>query len=71
MNHPKHAHLKSGERHKDPDVHRPYWKRAHHDWKFWVAVFLMLLGMGVYIVTLDLSVQPNLQNQKPSPTTTP
>jgi len=19
-----------------------YWRRAHHDWKFWVALFLML-----------------------------
>jgi hypothetical protein len=22
--------------------HRPYWKRAHHDWRFWVALFLMM-----------------------------
>src|ERR1035441_5019093 len=25
--------------------HRPYWKRAHHDWRFWVALVLMLAAM--------------------------
>jgi hypothetical protein len=37
---------------------QPYWKRAHHDWKFRVAVVLMLVGMAIYIATLDLSTAP-------------
>ena len=51
-----------------PDQHEryienlPYWKRAHHDWKFWVGLSLMLTSMLIYIVTLDESVQPETQN---------
>jgi hypothetical protein len=30
-------------------VQRPYWRRAHHDWKFWLMVLLMI-GMMVFYV---------------------
>jgi hypothetical protein len=30
------------------------WKRVHHSWIFWVAVFLMLLAMITYVMTGDL-----------------
>jgi hypothetical protein len=42
--------------------HVPYWKRAHRDWKLWVAVLIMLGAMAVYIVTVDLSMRPNGSN---------
>jgi hypothetical protein len=45
----------------------PYWKRAHHDWKFWIAVLLMLLGMAIYVKTNDLSVRPHIQMQQRVP----
>jgi hypothetical protein len=34
--------------------HRPYWKRAHHDWRIWVGVILMLAAMFIYLATGDL-----------------
>jgi len=40
--------------HHDAHSHRPRWKRVHHSWIFWVAVFLMLLAMITYIMTGDL-----------------
>jgi hypothetical protein len=41
--------------------HRPYWKRAHHDWRFWVALVLMLAAMLIYVMTDDLSIVPHLR----------
>jgi formate hydrogenlyase subunit 3/multisubunit Na+/H+ antiporter MnhD subunit len=34
--------------------HTPRWRRVHHSWIFWVAVFLMLLGIITYVMTGDL-----------------
>lgn len=58
MNHPAHDHSNSEHSHRSGDSKPAYWQRAHHDWKFWVALCLMLLGMMVYILTMDLSIQP-------------
>jgi hypothetical protein len=44
---------------------RPYWKRAHADWRFWVAIFLMIAAMIVYIVTEDFSMWPRNWLQHP------
>jgi hypothetical protein len=30
----------------------------HKDWRVWVAVALMLAAMGMYVLSLDESVQP-------------
>jgi hypothetical protein len=46
---------------------KPYWKRAHHDWKFWVALFFLLFAMWIYIRSNDLSVRPNGHTQQPVP----
>ena len=37
--------------------HRPYWKGVHRDWRVWCAVFLMIAGMIVYVMSDDLSVR--------------
>jgi hypothetical protein len=47
-----------------PIAHRqhdrlPYWKRAHHDWRFWVGLVAMLIAIGVYVGTNDLSMVPS------------
>ena len=53
MHHPKSLqHQPAGE------DRRPYWKRAHTDWRFWVALVLMFLAMGIYVATNDLSWRP-------------
>ena len=41
-------------------------KKIHHDWRFW-AVVLMLVGMAVYVVTFDESLEPGGQEQEEVP----
>jgi hypothetical protein len=47
--------------HRDP---RPYWKRAHHDWRFLAAVALMLVGIVIYVMTNDLAGPPRVQSRR-------
>jgi len=62
---PTHPH------HGDPNgggVHqgrRPYWTRAHRDWRVWVGVVLMLAAMIIYLMTDDLAWRPRIQSQPP------
>jgi len=37
----------------------PYWKRAHRDWRFWIALVLMLLAMAVYVLSDNLAFVPH------------
>ena len=41
--------------HADP---RPYWKRAHHDFRFWIGLIFMLLAITIYVMSDDLSLLP-------------
>ena len=63
MNDPNHQHhiLGSAEHEGDRPTNRPYWKGVHRDWRIWVVVFLMLVGMLMYVVTEDFSVRPRSQ----------
>ena len=38
---------------------RPYWKRAHRDWRIWVALFFMLAAMAIYVLSDDLAFLPH------------
>ena len=49
MKHSKHSH------HSEK---KPPWKGLHKDWRAWLALGLMLAAMGIYVLTLDDSVQP-------------
>jgi hypothetical protein len=69
MSENKRSHRHHGEQDHN-HVHqgqRPYWKRAHHDWKFWVALFLMLAAMIIYVMSDDLALRPHRQAQQPLP----
>jgi hypothetical protein len=44
-----------------PAESQPYWKRAHHDWRFWVGLVLMLVAISVYFMSDDLSLIPSSQ----------
>ncbi len=57
---PPHSHDREKVNHSD----RPYWQRAHHDWKFWVAIVLMLVAIGIYVGTVDLAFGARGQTQK-------
>ena len=48
--------------HHDPP---PYWKRAHHDWRFWGGLFLMLVAIIIYVMSYDLAWRPRSQLQQP------
>ena len=38
---------------------RPYWKRAHHDWRVWVALFFMLTAIAIYVLSENLAFLPH------------
>ena len=44
---------------------RPYWKRAHHDWRFWVGLFFMLAAITIYVMSNNLSFFPRGQPRQP------
>ena len=48
-----------GSHSSDQETHHPYWKRAHQDWRVWVAVFLMLAAMLVYVFSEGLLLRPS------------
>jgi len=61
---------RSEHQHGDPNGRsiphgRPYWTRAHRDWRVWTGVVLMLAAMAVYLMTNDLAWGLHLQSQQP------
>jgi hypothetical protein len=44
-----------------------FWKRAHRDWRVWVAVMLMLALILVYVMTDNLSLRPGQRASQPTP----
>lgn len=53
-----HTHHEEGPHPTHAQQQRPYWMRAHRDWKFWVAVLFIAAALFVYIVSVDLSIVP-------------
>lgn len=41
--------------------HKPYWKRIHHTWSFWIFLFLMFAGIMYYIYSISFSLAPQIQ----------
>jgi hypothetical protein len=48
---------RSGEDHQHGQ--RPYWKRAHQDWRVWLAVIVMIAGMVIYVMSDDFAHRPH------------
>jgi hypothetical protein len=46
-------------RHHAHQDQRPYWKRAHLDWRIWVALSFMLAAITIYILSDDLALLPH------------
>lgn len=46
--------------------HRPYWKRIHHTWSFWIFLFLMLAAIIYYVMSVDFAFVPHKQLKQPS-----
>jgi hypothetical protein len=65
MNNTEHLHP-MGESHHHPG-HAPYWKRAHHDWRFWFGLIAIFVAISVYVGTNDLSMVPSGRQKKLPP----
>ena len=39
-----------------PRDHRPYWRRAHHSWGFWVGLVLAMAAIIIYFASDNLSM---------------
>lgn len=61
MNHHHHAH--GPHHHGNSENHRPYWRRAHTDWRIWVAVILMMVAMFLYLMTDYFPWLPRTKSQ--------
>jgi hypothetical protein len=44
---------------------RPYWKRAHRDWRFWVGAFFVFAAMVVFVLRYSLVLLPRGQSYQP------
>lgn len=54
--------------HSEGQTENPaWWRRAHRDWRIWVAVGLMLTAMIVYLMTMDEAVPPGGPVGEPVP----
>ena len=58
MSENKRSHRHHGEQdpNGDHESRPPYWRRVHRDWKFWVALSLMLAAMAIYVMSDDLGI---------------
>jgi len=56
-----HAHGGANDGSAPPVQRPPYWKRAHHDWRFWVAATLIFVCMAFYVLTVEFSLVPGRQ----------
>jgi len=46
--------------------HKPYWKRVHHTWSFWIFLVLMFGAIIYYIISVDFAFAPHRQFKQPS-----
>jgi hypothetical protein len=53
MNDIQHEHdMNRGSGHDTaPKEQRPYWRHAHHDWRFWAAFMLMIGAISIYVLS--------------------
>ena len=49
--------------------HKPYWKRIHHTWTFWVFIFLMFAAIMYYTGSVDFAFAPRVQSNHPTGST--
>jgi hypothetical protein len=62
-----HRRHESGDGEVVAPVGRPYWTRAHRDWRVWVALFFCLAAITIYVLSDDLSFFPSGVRQQPAP----
>ena len=67
MDESKHSHQQHGGPGHDTshDGRRPYWKRAHRDWRFWVGLVFMFAAISIYVMSDDLAWMPRSHPRQP------
>jgi hypothetical protein len=50
----KHNHDHNSVHHDHP----AYWRRAHRDWHFWIAVLFVFGALTIYVMSDDLALVP-------------
>jgi hypothetical protein len=63
--HSKERHGKQHEHHRREEA--AHKRPIHHDWRLWVAVLLMIAAMGIYIASMNESIQPDGKVLPPVP----
>jgi hypothetical protein len=58
MHDSEHSHS-NGESHHRHHGETSYWRNAHHDWRFWLGLIAILVAIGIYVGTNDLSMVPS------------
>jgi hypothetical protein len=55
------THHRHGGPHPDnfEEGHRPYWTRAHRDWRIWVALLFCMAAIVIYVLSDDLAFMPS------------
>jgi len=68
MNELKHSSHQHGTPARESIHHDPpaYWKRAHHDWRFWVGLVFMLAAITIYVMSENLSFFPRGYRHQPA-----
>jgi hypothetical protein len=46
--------------------HKPYWKRFHHSWGFWLFLFLTFVAVMYYIMSENFAFAPHNQSKQPT-----
>lgn len=58
----KHNHNHAGSGKKgEADSRRSRARQLHKDWRTWLVIVVMLAAIGIYVLTLDDSIQPASQ----------
>ena len=67
--HSQHSHHSAHHSHHAHSEKKEPRKGLHKDWRAWLALGLMLAAMGIYVLTLDDAVQPEVAvtNAAPPP----
>ena len=47
-------------------IQHPYWRRAHHDWRFWTALILMIAAMLYYVLSDNFAMRSQMKAQPTS-----
>jgi hypothetical protein len=63
-------HRKDPEAQAENDYARSSYWQVHKDWRMWVVVVLMLVGIFTYVMTMDEAVRPGAPVGQPVPAAT-